>query len=87
MKCVNCPETMCKYRGRVELDCVYEEREKLFAEEPHKNAVDWSTFRREVAKDILCAMVSGGYEKGREASQAHLALDYADELIKQLKEK
>lgn len=48
---------------------------------------DWSAFRREVAKDILCEMVSGGYSKGREEAQASLAVDYADELIKQLKEK
>ena len=48
---------------------------------------EWEIFRREVAKDILCAMVGGAYGRGREEEQAHLAVQYADELIKQLKEK
>lgn len=47
---------------------------------------DWEKFRREAAKDILCAMVGGGYGRGREKEQAKLAMEYADELIKQLKE-
>lgn len=43
-------------------------------------------FRAEAAKDILCAMVSGGYGQGRVQAQAQLAKEYADELIKQLNE-
>ena len=46
----------------------------------------WDEYRREVAKDILCAMVGGGYGRGREEEQAHLAVQYADELIKALRE-
>ena len=45
-----------------------------------------NNFRREAAKDILCAMVSGGYGRGRESEHAYLAIKYADELIKHLKQ-
>lgn len=48
--------------------------------------IDWEAFRAETAKDILCAMVSGGYGQGRVQVQAQLAKEYADELIKQLNE-
>ena len=45
-----------------------------------------NNFRREAAKDILRAMVSGGYGRGRESEHAYLAIKYADELIKHLKQ-
>lgn len=48
-------------------------------------ATFWCKFRAEAAKDILCAMVRGGYSQGRIQEQAKLAKRYADELIKQLK--
>lgn len=48
--------------------------------------IDWDAFRAEAAKDILCAMISGGYGQGRVQAQVQLAKEYADELIKQLKE-
>lgn len=50
---------------------------------------DWESFRREAAKDILCAIISG--DKLRcplsyvEAS--NVAIQYADVLIAKLKEK
>lgn len=44
--------------------------------------IDWEAFRIEAAKDILCAMVRGGYSQGRIQEQAKLAKRYADELIK-----
>lgn len=45
---------------------------------------DWSDFRREAAKDILCAMLSSK----QEASSQNIttAISIADELIKQLRE-
>lgn len=52
------------------------------------NSVDWDAFHREAAKDILCAIncAPGPYIKSlREA--VHDAIEQADELIKQLKEK
>lgn len=59
--------------------------------------VDWEEFRREAAKDILCALL-GRVEKyyfistdGRRISDhkdfVKVAIEDADELIKQLKEK
>ncbi len=59
---------------------------EIVEEDKPKDTTDWAAFRREAAKDILCAMVSGGYGRGREREQAQLAVMYADELIKQLKE-
>ena len=47
---------------------------------------DWSAFRREAAKDILCSMVSGGHGIGWESEQASHAIKFADELIKLLKQ-
>lgn len=50
---------------------------------------DWSAFRREAAKDILASLVVNGVcldgEPARHASR--LAIQYADELIKQLQGK
>ena len=48
---------------------------------------DWKSFRAEAAKDILCSIVqSGKYMICTHAEQSHLAIEKADELIKQLKE-
>jgi len=59
---------------------------------PLKPIVDWSAFRREAAKDLLCAVLSGGISAGakgfikekEEVIQG--VLEVTDELIKQLKE-
>ena len=51
---------------------------------------DWQSFRAEAAKDILCGIVSHPnirYGVGNTETQVGYALQYADELIKQLKEK
>lgn len=58
--------------------------------EPLKPTVDLDAFRREAAKDILCALVGNkDYLKviGRIEPETMLAIQFADELIKQLKEK
>lgn len=66
--------------------------QEFLAEGEFKNLIaasegfTWDEYRREVAKDILCTMVGGGYSRGREEEQAHLAVQYANELIKALKE-
>ena len=44
----------------------------------------WASFRREAAKDILCAMVST--TNGANPKDVTTAIEIADELIKQLKE-
>ena len=52
-------------------------------------SVDWSSFRRETAKDILCALVGNkDYLKviGRIEPETTLAIRFADELIKQIKQ-
>lgn len=55
--------------------------------EPLKPTVDWSAFRREVAKDILVVLVRmEEYGTVDPEEVAGLAICYADELIKQLKE-
>ncbi|MBP5723805.1 MAG: hypothetical protein J6X18_09585 [Bacteroidales bacterium] len=50
-----------------------------------ENDFDWQSFRAEAAKDILCAMIARG-EKAKPIV-VDIAIDGADELIKQLKEK
>ena len=51
------------------------------------NDFDWQSFRNQASKDILCAMIQGGYSQDRIEHQSALAIKYADELIKQLKER
>lgn len=53
---------------------------------------DWEKFRREAAKDILCAVLAGGIANGAKSFVAHkeelvnASIGMADELIKQLRE-
>lgn len=51
------------------------------AEEEHEY---WQHFRREAAKDILCAIISTTI--GANPKDVTMAIEIADELIKQLKE-
>ena len=48
------------------------------------NFEDWEKFRREAAKDILCAMIH--HQNSTDPIEVSIAIDIADELIKQLKE-
>ena len=48
-------------------------------------SVDWDAFRREAAKDILCAMIH--HQNSTDPTEVSIAIDIADELIKQLKGK
>jgi len=96
MKCKECTIWSCHYRTTdAERECVFNTPTYLDNKTPPpipfhgisiKSEPDWSSFRREAAKDILCAMVSGGYGRGRESEHAYLAIKYADELIKHLKQ-
>lgn len=50
---------------------------------------DWDAFRRDAAKDAMCALIGMGRDDGYKYSPhevARYAIVYADELIKQLKE-
>lgn len=54
------------------------------------SSFDWESFRAEAAKDILCGIVSHPNIRcgvGNTETQVGYALQYADELIRQLKEK
>lgn len=52
----------------------------------------WETFRREAAKDILCAVLAGGIANGasgfdtQKEELVSASIGVADELIKQLRE-
>lgn len=56
----------------------------LILEEP----VDWNAFRREAAKDIMCAVLSvpGMWEETKYDGLAAACIKQADELITQLKD-
>lgn len=53
---------------------------------------DWDTFRRDAAKDVLCAVLAGGIANGAKGFNAqkeevvNASIGVADELIKQLRE-
>lgn len=53
---------------------------------------DWEAFRREAAKEILCAVLAGGVANGAKGFDAQkeeliaVSIEMSDELIKQLKE-
>lgn len=54
------------------------------------DTVDWSSFRREAAKDAMCQLIGMGRDDGYMYSPeevAHYAIIYADALIAKLKEK
>ena len=55
--------------------------------EPLKPTVDWQSFRREAAKEMLCALLSANPDYSlKKDIGAMAAIEYADELIKQLRE-
>jgi len=78
----NNPEKELRGIEATKVQYVREEVEKF---EPE--FVDWQAFHREVAKDILCALVGNkDYLKviGRIEPETMLAIQFANELIKQL---
>lgn len=86
MKCKDCTTFGCQYRTTdAEKDCYYEQwAAKEF---------DWQSFRNQAAKDILCAVLSGGITSGmvgivpEKENLVKVSTEIADELVKQLKEK
>lgn len=96
MNCTECKDFFCKHRSQITAggECFYEskeQREKLLAitTEATLDYVDWSSFRREAAKDILvglCANNNIGYYGNSNTALASSAIALADELIKQLKQ-
>ena len=55
---------------------------------PNPDYVDWDAFRREAAKDILCAIIPLDWVAANDTKEkmCGLSIVIADELIKQLKE-
>lgn len=69
-------------------DLIYEARELQF--QWQETPVDWSSFRREAAKDILCALI-GHKDSGvgtfsfDSTSKVEMAIAIADRLVNRLK--
>lgn len=59
----------------------YRAADLVFTDTPDWDKTDWSSFRREAAKDILCAVING-----RISEDVSFAIQYAEELIRQLKQ-
>lgn len=99
MKCKDCKVWGCQHRtSNAEQECVLqnsagyirpsEGAKRFLVPEGTAITIDWSAFRREAAKDILAGMMAHPrvVYGGGAATQARLAIEYADELINQLKE-
>ena len=91
MSCKNCYIEGCNHKPFPnETECVFRQwTAKQF---------DWQSFRAEAAKDILCAIINSPSINGfKDDNKKYIpfekniackvAIEYADELIKQLKEK
>ena len=72
----------CSYYDPV-TELVYEARELQFQFE--RKSIDWSSFRREAAKDILAGLAASGLGVNLDLDPS-FAVKLADELIKQLQE-
>lgn len=57
---------------------------EIVEEDQPKDTTDWAAFRREAAKDILCSILSTKDEAN--PKDVTIAIEIANELIKQLKE-
>ena len=80
MKCKDCNVIGCPNRGS---NAVFSKPCTII----NQDSFDWQSFRNQAAKDILCAMIQGGYAESRIEYQSKLAVGYDNELVKQLKEK
>ena len=95
MNCVDCKVFTCSHRSESTGggSCYYEsgeQKEKLLtmAAEASLHYVDWSSFRREAAKDILvgiCANWGNGFA-GKLSDMTDTAIELADALIAKLKQ-
>jgi hypothetical protein len=89
MKCENCKDPVCTYR-RTAGECVYGTQPIIKYD---SSDFYWQSFRNQAAKDILCAILSGGIASGatgileKRELIVEGSIELTDELIKQLKEK
>lgn len=93
MKCKDCTNYICHHRtSDAERDCFFEEQMVIETNKLVMEFIDWDKFRREAAKDILCAVlpsiqiIDGDFSKSLSNAISN-SIDTADELVKQLKEK
>ena len=63
----------------------YHSADLVFPDTPDWDKTDWSSFRREAAKDILCSLIHDGRMRA-DASTVKSSIWLAEELISQLKE-
>lgn len=89
MKCEDCDNWKCLDRSYGEAECIHYkcDGQSSSSQQSSLQSFDWQYFRAEAAKDILCAIIQGGYAESRIEYQSKLSVMYADELVKQLKEK
>lgn len=73
----------------------YRDKKTLYTYAPEElefQEIDWDAFRRDAAKDILCAVLAGGIANGakgfgpQKEELVNASIGVADELIKQLQE-
>ena len=92
MKCSQCPDLFCKHRTTMaEQECVYDEHYEQVLMRANENlmyqTLDWQSFRREAAKDILAAAnASEFWENEDSRGLVEHAIELADLLIEKLKE-
>ena len=102
MKCKDCNVWGCQHRtSNAEQECVLQNiagdirpsngAEGFLVPEGSVMTVDWSAFRREVAKDIVTVLIEKASDVYELESldkniRCQQAIEWADELIKQLKQ-
>lgn len=93
MNCIDCKDFTCPHRSENTGggSCYYEsgeQKEKLLtmAAEASLHYVDWSSFRREAAKEILCSMIEARKPVTFQPVLIGDALRYTNALIEQLKQ-
>ena len=70
----------------------YRAADLIFPDTPDWDKTDWHSFRKEAAKDILCALIGRDdgfvYMQDKRAGEIEVsnAICFADELIRQLKQ-
>lgn len=85
MKCKDCTIYTCSHRtSDAEKQCYFENVTQRVTYD-----FDWQFFRANAVKDILCAMLNTRYYDNVQRKQGCVeeAIYFADELIRQLKEK
>ena len=99
MKCKDCNDYLCSHRiTDAERNCFFEEQMVLETSKMTLDLINWDKFRREVAKDVLCAIIASPAinnfkdERGKlidfcKEKACEISIQYAEELVKQLKEK